>query len=136
MLIYGMIGVSRFKYKLKGSDQTPIKIKRLSNRNYEHLTFLSTYIIPLIAFDLTNFRYFLVLLILLISIGIIYLKTNMFFSNPTLAILGYQIYNIDAKFRTTEKNEITVISRQKLSVGDEVSYKEIDEDVYFVRRIK
>lgn len=136
MLICGIIGVLRFKYKVSGSVQTPIKIKKISNINYEHLTFLSTYIIPLIAFDLTEFRYFLVLLILLFSIGAIYLKTNMFFSNPTLAILGYQIYRVDAEFRTTFKKEIILISRQKLFEDDRVSYKKIDNNIYYVRRMK
>lgn len=134
MLIWGLIGIYRFKYKVSGSVKTRIKIERVSNKNYEHLTFLTTYIIPLVAFDLTNIRYFFVLLILLLVIGIIYIKTNLFFSNPSLAILGYKIYKVNAKFRLSHKENIIIISKDKISIGDEVSYKKIDENIYFGRK--
>lgn len=135
-LIIGIICVYRFKYKISGSEQTPITINKIENKNYEHLTFLSTYIIPLIAFDLTKPKYLVVLIILLIAIGAIYLKTNLFYSNPTLAILGYRIYRADAKFRTEHRTDIILISRENLEVNQNVSYRKIDENIYYVRVIK
>lgn len=125
--------MSRFKYKLEGSMRTPFKITKIENANYEHLTFLSTYIIPLIAFDLQQLRYALVLLILLIAIGAIYVKTNMFHANPSLALLGYHIYKVDGEFRTGVREGITIISRQKLSISEKVSYKKLGEKIYYVR---
>ncbi|WML57447.1 anti-phage protein KwaA [Neobacillus sp. PS2-9] len=135
-LIFGIICVFRFKYKISGSEQTPITINNIENKNYEHLTFLSTYIIPLIAFDLTKPRYLVVLLVLLLAIGIIYLKTNLFYSNPTLAILGYRIYKADAKFRIENRSNIILISREDLEVNQRVSYRKIDENIYYVRVIR
>ncbi|PJN86844.1 anti-phage protein KwaA [Bacillus sp. mrc49] len=135
-LVFGILCVFRFKYKISGSEQTPITINNIENKNYEHLTFLSTYIIPLIAFDLTKPRYLVVLLVLLLAIGIIYLKTNLFYSNPTLAILGYRIYKADAKFRIENRSNIILISREDLEVDQRVSYRKIDENIYFVRAIR
>lgn len=135
-LLIGILCVFRFKYKISGSEQTPITITNIENKNYEHLTFLSTYIIPLIAFDLTKPRYFIVLMILLLAIGVIYLKTNLFYSNPTLAILGYHIYKADAKFRTENRVNIILISRENLSLNQKVSYRKIDENIYYVRSIR
>jgi hypothetical protein len=134
-LLIGILCVYRFKYKISGSEQTPITITNIENKNYEHLTFLSTYIIPLIAFDLTKLRYFFVLIILLLAIGVIYLKTNLFYSNPTLAILGYRIYKADAKFRTENRMNIILISRENLALNQKVSYRKIDENIYYVRNI-
>lgn len=135
-LLIGVICIFRFKYKLSGSEQTPINIKSIENKNYEHLTFLSTYIIPLIAFDLGKPRYFIVLIILLLAIGIIYLKTNLYYSNPTLAILGYRIYKANAEFRTENRSNIILISREELKVNQNVSYRKIDENIYYVRVVK
>lgn len=132
-LVAGLICMSRFKYKLEGSMRTPFKITKIENANYEHLTFLSTYIIPLIAFDLEQFKYALVLLILLIAIGAIYVKTDMFHANPSLALLGYHIYKVDGEFRTGFREDITIISRQKLSISEKVSYKQLGEKIYYVR---
>jgi hypothetical protein len=133
LLIIGMIFYSRFKYKLDGSKKTPFEIKKIENQNYEHLTFLTTYIIPLICFNFDSLRYIIVLFLLLIIIGTIYVRTNMFYANPSLALLGYHIYKADGTFRTEERPDIILISREKLSTGMKVSYKRLDEKIYFVR---
>jgi hypothetical protein len=132
-LILGLIFVSRFKYKLSGSMKTPFKISKIENTNYEHLTFLSTYIIPLVAFDLSKIKYAIVLLILLIAIGTIYIKTDMFYANPSLALIGYHIYKVDGTFRTGTRQGIIIISRQKVHHEQKVSYKQLSEKIYYVR---
>lgn len=130
----GIIFLKRFKYKLSGSQQSTITVKKIENRNYEHLTFLTTYIIPLIAFDLTKTRYAIVLLLLLIAIGMIYVKTNIFYTNPTLALLGYKIHKIEAQFRTGEiKQDIIIISRESVNLNDQLSYRKLHENIYYVR---
>lgn len=131
--LLGIIFFFNFKYKLAGSQQNQIIVKEIENKNYEHLTFLSTYIIPLIAFDLTKTRYAIVLLMLLLAIGIMYVKTNMFYTNPTLALLGYRIYKVNASFRTGDENGIIIISREDISKNDTLSYKRIHENIYYVR---
>lgn len=136
LLLFGILFFLNFKYKLNGSQQNHITIRKIENRNYEHLTFLSTYIIPLIAFDLTKVRYTLVLLLLLVAIGFMYIKTNMFYTNPTLALLGYRIYKVDASFRTGNEEGIIIISREDISQGDILSYKQIHENIYYVRILK
>lgn len=132
--ILGIIFLKRFEYKLSGSQQSNITVKKIENRNYEHLTFLTTYIIPLIAFDLTKTRYAIVLLLLLIAIGMMYVKTNIFYTNPTLALLGYKIHKIEAQFRTGEiKQDIIIISRESVNLNDHLSYRKIHENIYYVR---
>lgn len=131
--LMGVISYSRFKYKLSGSQQNHIKIRKIESKDYEHLTFLSTYIIPLIAFDLTKTRYSIVLIVLLVAIGIMYIKTNMFYSNPTLALLGYKIYKIDATFRTKDEVGIIIIARESVKLDDRLSYRKIHDNIYYVR---
>lgn len=136
LLFIGLIFISRFKYKLAGSNKTPFEITKIENLNYEHLTFLSTYIVPLIAFDLSKIKYIVVLLILLITIGGIYIKTDMFHANPSLALIGYHIYRIDGNFRTGVRKNIIIISREKLSLSMKVSYKELNDKIYYGRVVK
>lgn len=134
-LFLGFVFWGRFKYKLEGSKKTPFRITKIENVNYEHLTFLTTYIIPLICFDLNNIKYAIVLMALLIIIGIIYVKTDMFYANPSLALLGYHIYKVDGAFRTEERQDIILIARERLTLNMKVSYKRLDEKIYFVRRV-
>ncbi|MDO7786065.1 anti-phage protein KwaA [Desulforamulus aquiferis] len=133
-LFIGLFYVLRFRYKLKGSNNSYFRIKKIRNKNYEHLTFLTTYIIPLICLDLSDLRYIIVLMFLLVIIGIIYIKTDMFYANPTLALLGYQLYEADAELRDGLKEQIILISREKIDEQSNVVYKKLDEKIYFIRR--
>lgn len=134
-LLLGLFYVFRFQYILKGSNNSYFKIRKIKNKNYEHLTFLTTYIIPLICFNLGEIKYVVVLFFLLIIIGIIYVKTDMFYANPTLALLGYQLYEVDAELRSGVKEQIIVIAREKLNEQSNIVYKKLDENIYFVRRV-
>lgn len=125
----------RFNYKfVKGATTLPKTIKRVEDLNFETLSFFITYVIPLMCFDLDfNLdagRNFLMLILVLILIGWIYVKTNIFYTNPTLAILGYRIYKIDTE--TTQN--IVVIVKEKLKEGDNIYTKLIDENIYFATK--
>lgn len=133
-LLLVLLLVKRLDYKLSGSHKTPITIKKIENKNYEHLTFLTTYIIPLICFDLSKTKYVLILFILLIIIGAIYIKTDMFYANPTLALLGFHIYQIDGVFINNDiKENIIIISRGKVKLNSRVFYRKLDDKIYYAR---
>lgn len=114
--------------------EIPFTITKIENINFEHLTFLTTYIIPLICFDLSNIRYVVVLFVLLFCIGAIYVKTDMFYANPSLALLGYHIYKIDGDFGTRGTREnIILIAREKLKINDKVHYRKLDDRIFYVK---
>lgn len=118
----------RFSYLLKGSTKLPKKIIKIEDQNYEHLTFLTTYIIPFLRVKLEG-RDLIVTILLLIIIGAIFVKTNLFYKNPTLALLGYRLYKVD-----TEKNiNLIFITKEDLKVGDMVHHIHLNDNVYFVK---
>ncbi|WP_266095432.1 hypothetical protein [Acinetobacter seifertii] len=41
---------------MKGTTEIPFEIKKIDDANYEHLTFLATYVVPLISFDFSEGR--------------------------------------------------------------------------------
>lgn len=129
----GFIYFIRFDYKITGSTSIPVEIQSVTDMNYEHLTFLTTYIIPLICFNLSSERYLIALAILLIVIGIIYVKTDKFYANPTLALLGFRLYSAVLTRRTGEKVTVILITKNRLKNGDKVKFLELDEKVYFAK---
>ena len=135
-LLLGVFFYFRFDYRISGSTQLPAKIEKIEDLNYEHLTFLTTYIIPLICFNLTSSRYVFALGFLLIVIGIIYVKTDKFYANPTLAVLGYKLYKVTVTTRTTRKEGIVVITKNRLMESDQIRMRYLDEKVCFGRKIK
>src|SRR5688572_7031837 len=58
----------RFSYLLKGSTKLPKTIKKIEDQNYEHLAFLTTYIIPFLRVRLEG-RDIIITVMLLVIIG-------------------------------------------------------------------
>lgn len=132
----GSITYSKFRYDLKGSTEIPFTILKLKNANYDHLSFLATYIIPLICFNFTNTRYVIVLGLLLIAMGVIYSKTNLLYANPSLALIGYNIFMADGKFKSGLREDLILISRQNdLSINQKVSYIKLFNNIYYVKPV-
>lgn len=136
-LIWGIYEFKRFEFDIKGSTNLPFRLVKVESINYEHLTFLATYIIPLVTFDFDSVRYLAVLALLLIFMGIIYIKTDLFYANPSLALLGFHIYKADGEFKNSEtRQNIIIITRCILKNSDRVSYIKLDERIYYGAIVK
>ncbi len=124
----------RFNHQIiEGASNLPVQITKIENCNYETITFLATYIIPLVCFDLDfnldQNRNLLMLFCVLFLIGWIYLKTNMFYTNPTLALMGFQIYKIN----TLKIEGIIVIAKGKVKKDDWLYCKHISDNIYYAK---
>lgn len=126
----------RFSFELKGATDIPFEITKIEDINYEHLTFLATYVVPLISFDFGNVRQIIVLALLLIVMGVIYIKTDLFYANPSLALLGFRIYRVNGDFKNNEnRGNLILISRNKLAEGKKVSYIKLDDRIYYAQEV-
>ena len=130
MLALGAVFVARFEYTVGRDTDLPVEVVGCSDLNYEHLTFLTTYIVPLVSFNLASSRYMLTLAVLLVVIGVIYVRTDKFYTNPTLALLGFRLYKIDLGGPSCTRG-VVIITRDSVEVGSFVSLKFIDKNVAF-----
>lgn len=135
-ILIGVISYFDFRYQLKGTPELAFKITEIENIDYEHLTFLTTYIIPLVCFQFDNLRYIIVFVFLLIVIGSIYIRTDLFYANPTLAILQFRIYKVAGEFRNGEVRQSRIlICKQRLKKDDRVKYFKLDERIYYASKM-
>ena len=134
-LLYCVIAYYGFNFALKGATDIPFEIKKIEGINYEHLTFLVTYVIPLISFDFGSIRQLVVLGLLLVVVGIIYIRTDLFYANPSLILLGFHIYHADGCFKTGDREGLILICRGHLSVGEKVEYIKLDQRIYYVKKV-
>ncbi|WP_035384730.1 anti-phage protein KwaA [Ferriphaselus sp. R-1] len=132
---YSLYAYKKFDYDLKGSTDLPFEVKKIKGVNYEHLTFLATYVVPLISFDFGSGRRMIVLCLLLIVMGVIYVKTDMFYQNPSLALLGFHIYEASGNFKTGDREGLILISRKQIESAQRVSYIKLDGRIYYVKGI-
>ncbi|SHG44511.1 hypothetical protein SAMN05421866_0477 [Chryseobacterium oranimense] len=135
-LIIGLISFVDFNNQSKGTPELSFKISEIENIDYEHLTFLTTYIIPLVCFQFENLRYIIVFVIILLVISIIYIRTDLFYANPTLAILQFRIYKVEGEFRNGQVRKSRIlITKNKLTINDRVKYYKLDERIYYASKI-
>jgi len=131
LLMFVGIGIFfRLNYTVVQSAKTlPREIKEIENINFETLSFLATYIIPLLTFTLDGLRSIIILVTMIILIGIIFIKTNAFYTNPTLAVLGFRVYKVS----TDQLKDAVIIVKGKLVLGDKIETKLIDDNIYIAK---
>lgn len=133
-ILLGLFFYWNFDYKFGGAaPELSKKVVKVENLNFETLSFLATYIIPLVCFDLDfdldKNRNLLMLILVLILLGAIYIKTNIFYTNPTLALLGYRIYKVDSE----KTKDMIVIIKGKIVEGDSILTVPIDENIHLAK---
>lgn len=133
MAILGMVFYRQLKYRWKGTRNLSVKVDKVESENYEYLTFFTTYIIPLVCINLDETRYVIVLFVLLFVIGIIFIKSDFYLGNPTLALVNYKLYRIQYKINDQDRERL-VITKEKINQGDYVEAIPFDEKTWFVRR--
>ncbi len=97
------------------------------------MTFVGSYFLPLVSFSIAEkWQHFVVLILLFSLIGVIYIKSDVYFTNPTLSLLGYRVYRVKGQYMGEGVEKIIII-RSKLKKDDQISYIPIDDNTYFAK---
>lgn len=118
------------KVNASAGFRNPKKIVRIKNSGVEYLSYLATYIIPFIGLKFDSWNNLMATSLLFIIIGFIYTKTNLLYANPTLALFGYYIFQVTFE----DGDEKTIISKGKVKKNKSYKYKELDDDLYFIKQ--
>ncbi|GEK88380.1 hypothetical protein SAMN04488100_10290 [Alkalibacterium putridalgicola] len=134
VLLISIIALLYLNDLRRDGKNLPLTITKVTDINYEHLTFLATYIIPLVAIPLETLREKTVFIILLVFMGAIFVRTNIFYSNPSLAILGFNVYQFTDS--SGAYSESIIIVRGNIKVNDKVKCLKLSSNIYFGKKLK
>ena len=114
--------------KVVKSAKRPLKttIKQRENLTGEYVLYVVTYIIPFLLDDFLEPHKIFGLAVLLTTVGILYIRANLFHINPLFTMVGYRLYYITNE---TEKR-IHILSKRVLYEKDELSINEIEQGFY------
>jgi len=129
MITLALLSYVIFKNDSNYGEKNPRKFKNITAADFDHLTFLSTYIIPLITFDLTEPRSFIVVIFLLLMIGTIYVKSNLYYLNPTLLLFGYKIY----RAKSDDRSVILICKGKITTIEKQLTYKNLGDNIYLIK---
>lgn len=99
------------------------------------LGFFMTFILPLVLDDLGNLRGFSVFIVLILLVIILMSRTNLYYQNPVLIILGYTTFSFEIKNPQDErmKNKDYIgITKGKIDSDRVIKYQHIADDVFVI----
>lgn len=125
------------KRLFKSSPTYMAKVTSLRDQGYEMMFFIATYFLPIFDYDHTNIRHTIVFLILYVVLGVIFVKSNLFYNNPTLALLGFKIYRGDLVKSTENEgekiiNNVIFVANKKVNNDNDYDYLKVSEAVYYI----
>ena len=88
----------------KSKESEPRHIKAATNRNDAVTNYILVYIFPFVVLDLSQFVNWIAFIVFFIVIGIIQVRSNHLYVNPILALVGYNIYDVN-----TENQKMTLL---------------------------
>jgi hypothetical protein len=59
-------------------------------------------------------------------LGALFIKTNLYYQNPSLALLGFNIYAANISYKNTIIYDTIILSKIKLKKGDEFCKYDIE----------
>lgn len=91
-------------------------VNSVQKMNHIYMEYLIYYIIPFLSFDYSNFFDMLSLLILLLTICIIYINSDLLYVNINFSIRGYNLF----KVYNEKQDEYMVLSKKKRLYPDKI----------------
>ncbi|MBA3926113.1 hypothetical protein [Listeria rustica] len=130
-----IISVGALLYIFVKKPERTVMISSYEKLDDNLISYIMTYLIPLLSIDLDNVWNMIANLFLFLMIGLIYTKYDLIYLNPFLSLAGFYVY------RT--KSDKYVITRVKLTVLEIMKEKEIEigsfrlaNDVFVYKKIK
>lgn len=110
-------------------------IANVHNCNDMSINFFVTYIMPLCSDKVESFRDILVFTLVIGIIFLLMYKTNLYYQNPILVILGYEIFKFTFDYTDNSQlqgKEFIGVSKEVLTNGTVIKWKYISDGVFIV----
>ena len=91
-------------------EQTQIYVVSATNLTEKHfLGYFSLFVLFALSYEIELICMAVIFVIILLFIGLVYLRNNLFYINPLLNIIGFSFYSIDYKQNGSEQTETTTV---------------------------
>lgn len=117
LFLLGTIGLLCI-IKFNNKKYKTIKVLSKKNITDQHfLNYFSLFVLLALTFDLSKICFVCVFVVIIIFIGIVYIKNNIFYVNPLLNILGYSFYDITYEDSDGKTQELRIFFKGTLDLS-------------------
>ncbi len=118
LTLIGTIGLMII-IKFGCKEYKAVKVLTKKNITDQHfLNYFSLFVLLALTFDLSKICFVCVFVVIIIFIGIVYIKNNIFYVNPLLNILGYSFYDITYVAENNEEKNSRIFFKGTLEICD------------------
>jgi hypothetical protein len=124
----GIAGTLIVLYAKRLEEGRVDRVESVKPRDTEAAAYLVTYVVPL-ALPTTDWRDWVAVLLFLSIVAALYLRSGMDYINPTLALMGYHLY--EAQLR--DDRLVWLVTRMRIAPGDEVNTVNLISGIWFAK---
>ena len=134
---YGLAGVSvaclfLFFGMLNHLDPQAIQVDKAKPRDSDTTGYVVTYLVPFLTLNTTDWAGRLALVLFVVVVGVLYVRSHIFYVNPLLSMWGYRLFEIEAG-----KGFIILMTwRSYLEPGIILHARRMSDYVYFERKAR
>ena len=99
------------------------------------LNFFITLIIPLLLDDVDSIQGALTFLIIVLMLCALLARTNLFYANPVLTLIGFRVYRFQFARNTNFTQECIGLCYGTIDEQSSIEYKKITDRVLYIRRM-
>jgi hypothetical protein len=90
-----LLGLALFFSLVKGLDQQGIEVTRAKPRDSDAIAYVVTYLIPFLTLSTRDWRGRAAILVFIFVVGVLYIRSHIFYVNPVLSLGGYRLFEIE-----------------------------------------
>lgn len=128
LIIMSIIFYFSFNSFKKYGNETHTKVDKVKNINEESLLFFVTFIIPICFSEFTDLHQSICCILTLSLILILLMRTTLYYKNPILTLLKYNLYEIE-----TDGKEIIIITKSTIKEDNYIIKKKISDNIYIAK---
>lgn len=136
-IIWAFISYLFFKDSISIKKEPNYTIRAKPSNEEDSLNFFFFFLFPLIIDDFSTWNGFIFYFTTIIITVLLLWKTTLFYRNPVLTLLGYNIYGFTFHDNGYEPDEELIgICYGKLEEETKIEYKKILNKVYYIKEIE
>lgn len=112
------------------SSSIKILLKSKIENSEEHLSYLATYILPFVGLSFDSWQTIVASIVLFYVLGVVYIRTNLILTNPTLTFFGFFISNFE-----TNNKPCFIIHKEKISSGENIDCVHLINNIYIKKEL-
>lgn len=109
----------------------PFSVASVRDDSHQIPTYLLTYVFPFLFVSVSGWQDLVAYGVFVLLLVVLLLRTDLALVNPLLLAVGYHMYAIS----TTTGSELTVVSRERLLVGNRILAVKLADSAYKLDRI-